>query len=155
MSRNANSQIPVTTPCVGICSTVFGDTVCRGCKRYADEIIEWNRFSQDEKQAVDARLQAHLMQILGDKVHIEDEQRFTDALIDNNIRYMKNRPSLCWVNDLLRTNVLEQQGFEPFGLVLAEEYAALSIAEFRDLIDNELLVLSEAHHQRFIQTGKA
>ncbi|MEM9624509.1 MAG: DUF1289 domain-containing protein, partial [Pseudomonadota bacterium] len=32
------------TPCVGICSTTYGDLVCRGCKRFAHEIVQWNAY---------------------------------------------------------------------------------------------------------------
>ena len=28
------------TPCVGICSTTYGDDVCRGCKRFSFEVIK-------------------------------------------------------------------------------------------------------------------
>lgn len=153
MSQANVRPSPVTTPCVGICSTVFGDVVCRGCKRYASEIIDWNGYSQDQKQAVDARLQAHLTQILADKIQIEDEQAFKFALEDHRIRYMKNRPAQCWVNDVLRTNVLEEHGFELFALTVADEFKALSVAQFRDLVDNELLALSQAHHERYMNAG--
>lgn len=46
------------TPCVGICSTTYGDLVCRGCKRFAHEIVGWNGFSDDQRRAVWLRLQA-------------------------------------------------------------------------------------------------
>ena len=44
------------TPCVGICSTTYGDLVCRGCKRFAHEIVQWNAFDADQRQAVRQRL---------------------------------------------------------------------------------------------------
>jgi hypothetical protein len=31
----------IKTPCVGLCSTVYGDLVCRGCKRFHHEVINW------------------------------------------------------------------------------------------------------------------
>ena len=39
------------TPCVGICSTTYGDDVCRGCKRFIHEVINWNSFKPEEKEA--------------------------------------------------------------------------------------------------------
>ncbi|MEJ2131069.1 MAG: DUF1289 domain-containing protein, partial [Gammaproteobacteria bacterium] len=47
---------PISTPCVGVCSTVYGDLVCRGCKRYAHEVIEWNRYEPQQKREVWRRL---------------------------------------------------------------------------------------------------
>ena len=36
------------TPCIGICSTVYGDEVCRGCKRTFTEVIDWNNLSEED-----------------------------------------------------------------------------------------------------------
>lgn len=44
------------TPCVGICSTTYGDLVCRGCKRFAHEIIQWNAFDDEQRELVWQRL---------------------------------------------------------------------------------------------------
>lgn len=44
------------TPCVGICSTTYGDLVCRGCKRFSHEIVQWNGFADDQQRLVWQRL---------------------------------------------------------------------------------------------------
>jgi hypothetical protein len=46
------------TPCIGICSTTYGDLVCRGCKRFAHEIVGWNGYDGAQRGAVWARLLA-------------------------------------------------------------------------------------------------
>lgn len=115
-----------------------------------DEIIAWNSYGDDEKRAVDARLSSHLLQIIGNKIELVDEQLLKDELDNNRIRYMKNREPLCWVNDLLRTNVIEECPFEDFGLRVKPAFVELSVSQLRDQIDNELLTLSKAHHERYI-----
>ncbi|MEK9650221.1 MAG: DUF1289 domain-containing protein, partial [Gammaproteobacteria bacterium] len=45
-----------TTPCLGICSTTYGDDVCRGCKRFVHEVINWTSYTEDEKVNVNSRL---------------------------------------------------------------------------------------------------
>jgi len=41
------------TPCVGICSTVYGDEICIGCMRTYKEVINWNvGLDEDEKQSI-------------------------------------------------------------------------------------------------------
>ena len=50
-----------TTPCLGICSTTYGDDVCKGCKRFVHEIISWPKYSQDERALVNDRLGDHLL----------------------------------------------------------------------------------------------
>ncbi len=52
------------TPCAGKCSTVFGDQVCRGCRRFSDEVIQWNRFSAAQKAAIWQRLDEQLDRIV-------------------------------------------------------------------------------------------
>lgn len=150
MNDQTAAVLPVQTPCIGICSTVFGDKVCRGCKRYMEEIVEWNAYSHEQKQAVDERLQSHLLQILSGRFIVQDVAKFERALQANNVRYIKARPPLCWVNDLLRTRVIEEQPLAAFGLALDSSVAALSLAKIRQDLDDELYTLSQAHYQRYI-----
>ena len=43
----------IKTPCLGICSTTsVGDVVCRGCKRYAFEVIDWNGYDDEAMAAM-------------------------------------------------------------------------------------------------------
>ena len=45
------------SPCVGICSsTNVGDEICIGCKRTAQEVIDWNTYSDFQKTAINLRL---------------------------------------------------------------------------------------------------
>ena len=54
---------PVRTPCVGICSTGIGDSVCRGCKRFAHEVIDWNAYSHEQRLIIAQRLESFLAQV--------------------------------------------------------------------------------------------
>ncbi|WP_251359842.1 DUF1289 domain-containing protein [Kangiella sp. TOML190] len=47
---------PTDSPCIGTCSTVLGDEVCRGCGRTFEEVLNWHTFSDDEKKAINLRL---------------------------------------------------------------------------------------------------
>jgi len=64
-----------SSPCIGVCSTVFGDDVCRGCKRFSHEVISWNTYSEQQKQAVLARLEKLLSQAVTDHLEVFDEER--------------------------------------------------------------------------------
>ncbi len=70
-------RIASLTPCAGRCSTVFGDLVCRGCRRFSHEVIHWNQYSAEQHAAVWNRLDAQLDQILvpmlphANLVHVE------------------------------------------------------------------------------------
>lgn len=46
------------SPCVGICSaTALGDEICIGCQRTFDEVRLWNTLTDEEKIAINKRLQ--------------------------------------------------------------------------------------------------
>ena len=61
---STDRRIASLTPCAGRCSTVFGDSVCRGCRRFNHEVIKWNTYSLEQQSAVWHRLDAQLDQIL-------------------------------------------------------------------------------------------
>jgi predicted Fe-S protein YdhL (DUF1289 family) len=52
------------SPCAGKCSTVFGDQVCRGCRRFSNEVIEWNRYPEEQKLLIWLRLDEQLDRIV-------------------------------------------------------------------------------------------
>ena len=62
----------VRTPCIGVCSTGIGDSVCRGCKRFDYEVIRWNSFDQSEKIAIDNRLSQLLAKVVSWRLEITD-----------------------------------------------------------------------------------
>jgi hypothetical protein len=43
-------------PCIAICSTSQGDSVCKGCGRTFDEVQRWTAMSPGEKRAVWRRI---------------------------------------------------------------------------------------------------
>ena len=44
------------SPCIGVCSTTYGDLVCRGCNRFAHEVVEWNGYDGDQRDVIWRRL---------------------------------------------------------------------------------------------------
>lgn len=50
------------SPCVGICSsTNVGDEICIGCKRTAQEVIDWNSYSDQQKIEINLRLKKEML----------------------------------------------------------------------------------------------
>ena len=72
----------IKSPCVGLCSTVYGDLVCRGCKRFHHEVVNWNRYGDEEKRAVLSRLEVLLAQVMMAKLEVFDQ-----ALLRSQRRY--------------------------------------------------------------------
>ncbi|RLA46482.1 MAG: DUF1289 domain-containing protein, partial [Gammaproteobacteria bacterium] len=62
----------LSTPCIGICSSGMGDDVCRGCKRFAYEVIDWNAYTEQERQLIKERLDNFLIKIITLKLQLVD-----------------------------------------------------------------------------------
>ena len=84
------------TPCVGICSTTYGDLVCRGCNRFAHEVVQWNGFADEQRELVWARLRelragavlchlrvvdAGLLTAMAQDLRVPDHTRLSQAIL--------------------------------------------------------------------------
>lgn len=49
-TRPENSNIK--SPCVGICTLDKETSICSGCFRHVDEIIDWTAYADEEKRTV-------------------------------------------------------------------------------------------------------
>lgn len=70
----------IETPCVGCCSTVFGEEVCRGCYRYTKEVLAWSQLSLQEKSLAMQRIvgdlsSAMLLYLVIDNMALLEQQR--------------------------------------------------------------------------------
>ena len=143
----------VKTPCIGICSTVFGDEVCRGCKRYQNEIIEWNSFNDSEKRSVLDRLETLKVQIMDPKIQVFDQKLLKEKLKHYKVRFVEDNNPLCWVFDLLRSGSESIQDPKDFGFDL-KGFGPTDLSELKKIMEDELFELSEAHYQRYFKVEK-
>ena len=143
----------VKTPCIGICSTVFGDEVCRGCKRFQHEIIQWNGYDDVAKRSVLNRLELLKVQIMESKIRITDEGLLKAQLLEFKIKFEEDNNSLCWVFDLLRSGSQSIVSPTDFGFELIDNSVS-NLSELKKLMEEELFKLSEAHYQRYFKTEK-
>ncbi len=147
--------IRVPTPCIGVCSTGIGDVVCRGCKRYAHEVIAWNSYSNEQKRLIHQRLDQLLSQIVAAKLRIFDADLLERQLQLQQISYSAFKSPWVWVFELLRAGATQIRDEREFGFVLEPGFRSLGLAALREQIDREFFVLSEAHYQRYIGVGAA
>ncbi|MDD1507558.1 DUF1289 domain-containing protein [Pseudomonas sp. CNPSo 3701] len=140
----------IKTPCIGLCSTVFGDTVCRGCKRFHHEVINWNGYSDEEKQSVWTRLEMLLVQVMTAKLEVFDEALLLKQLQQRQIRFLPQQSPYCWAYQLLARGARVITQLEAYGIVLLPEFRDWELPDLRDAIDREFFLLSEAHFERYI-----
>lgn len=70
----------IDTPCIGICSTVYGDEICRGCKRNFQEIIDWNGLNFSQREIIWERLNHLAKNIVLNRVEVADQNLFLKAI---------------------------------------------------------------------------
>ena len=138
----------IKTPCVGVCSTVFGDQVCRGCKRFQHEVIEWNGYSDSEKEIVWNRLESLKILIMKSKILIKDPILLKTKLDLYKISYYEKVDPYCWVFDLIKQASKSIEDIKEFGLKLIVDQPS-DLSKLKQLIEEELFALSEAHYQRY------
>ncbi len=141
----------VKTPCIGICSTTsLGDRVCRGCKRYAAEVIHWNSYDETAKGAVLARIEQLVVQLLDSRFQITAPDRLRAELRRQKIPFNPDLSAFCWLHNLLKKGLDGIDRLESCGVRLQPAHAASDLASLSAQIDEELLCLSEAHFDRYI-----
>ncbi|AQA18719.1 DUF1289 domain-containing protein [Halioglobus japonicus] len=143
-------QPPVKTPCIGVCSTGIGDSVCRGCKRFSHEVIHWNSYSQDQKRIVDERLADFLSQCVSNKLQVTDKALLKWQLEVQNVRFTEHHDEYCWLFSLLKAGAGQIETPQDFGFEVNLPWRETPLPVLRDQIDAEFLLLSQAHYDRYI-----
>lgn len=144
------SESSIKTPCVGLCSTVYGDVVCRGCKRFHHEIVQWNAFDDVAKRAVLRRLETLLAQVMMAKVDVFDPALLRQQLQTRQIRFAAGQSPYCWAYQLIARGARQIRQLEAYGVALLPEFRQWPLPQLRDAIDREFFLLSEAHYARYI-----
>jgi predicted Fe-S protein YdhL (DUF1289 family) len=135
-----------STPCLGICSTTYGDNVCKGCKRFVHEVINWNKYSILEKELVNTRLEDFKLTVLRDRLFVSNSDLLASKLNEKGINFNDALDPLTWIFDLLRAAGSQPLDLEQFGITL---HAPIDLEELKNQIYLEFLELSEAHYQRY------
>ena len=143
----------VKTPCVGICSTGIGDSVCRGCKRFAHEVIDWNAYSHEQRMIIAQRLENFLTQIVQNMISVIDEKRLLTQIKHQQIQFKPEQNPYCWVFDLLRAGASQIENLSMYGLALQPQWANTPLPLIRDNIDKDFYALSCAYYERYINPG--
>jgi len=141
---------PTRTPCIGICSTTsIGDAICRGCKRYAFEVIRWNTYNEVEKEAVLRRIEALSVQILKNHFHISSREALEAALQAYRIPLNPALSPYCWLHSLLQKAPLADIDPAACGFSLLASGQGSSLTQLASVVNEELLLLCEAHFDRY------
>ncbi len=134
------------TPCVGLCSTVYGDQVCRGCKRFSHEIVDWNRYSESQRAAVWLRLEQLLEQVIQARVELISAVKLEQALESRKVAVDVSMPLAMKVLRLVSR--LGDEPLESAGLRVRGEWGGMTTRQLRDEVDQTFFALSQAYYDR-------
>lgn len=143
---------PVKTPCIGVCSTGIGDAVCRGCKRFCHEVIDWNSYSLEQKRVIDERLSGFLSQCVSNKLRVTDKALVQWQLQVQQVEYPQHHDEYCWVYSLIKAGGSQITEPTDYGFEVDLDYREVPLSKLREIIDQEFYILSEAHYERYMRT---
>jgi len=135
------------TPCIGICSTTYGDEVCRGCKRFSYEIINWNSFSPEEKEAIWKRLEKLKTQIMSSRVKIFDSELMNEGIKKYRLRVKDDLNDSSKAFEIIKQVSESFEDLMDFGIELFNKEKSLK--DLKDDIEIELYTLSKAHYSKY------
>jgi len=144
-------QNRVATPCIGLCSTTYGDSVCKGCKRFAHEIVDWNRYEDEQKAIVIGRLTQLMLNVVNRYLLVTDADLLKHMLDSHSLRYRKDQPPECWAFDMFRQTRGRFAHLSDLGLAKLPEVKSLSHAELWEAMNQEYLAVSEGHYERYFR----
>ena len=139
--------MPVRTPCIGVCSTTYGDLVCRGCKRFAHEIVEWNGYSDDQRLLIRDRLERLKWESARLSIRVDDRVEVARTALALRI-------SLDQPIELVACEILKKTGMNPslLGIATLPDGGNASPTDFVRAVEGEFLRRSEAHYEHAFRT---
>lgn len=147
------------TPCVGICSTTYGDVVCRGCRRYLHEVIDWNRYTDAEKRLIWQRLDALVEQVLPASFRIDDAEKLRMQLSQHRIPFRDNASPWTWLYALLKATAKQLQQhpeeLHEFGISRIDR-SPLTLGQLREKLNADLHELAAAYYEKdFLRAARS
>lgn len=133
------------TPCVGICSTTYGDLVCRGCKRFSHEIVGWNGFTEAQRELVWSRLFTLLSEVAESHIVVTDPARLRRKAEEFGLPDADRLPDGALAFQLLR---LRPPDLAAVGVVPRARTPTPSVQDVVRTIDRDFFDRSTAHYER-------
>lgn len=130
------------TPCIGICSTIYGDDVCRGCKRTYQEVIDWNGYSPRQKADILQRLNQQGQQVLSQFFEVFDASRLQAKLSQHHISVHPAFSPSYWAYTLLREGADKIHDLSKYGIAANAPYAKFSPMALFQACDDALFSIA-------------
>lgn len=129
----------VSSPCVGLCSTTLGDSVCRGCQRSDADIAGWSGLTSEQRRARMHALDRLREQVAARFLRIVDAERLAAQMTRHRVRFRPEQPPLSRAIELLRVGRDRMRDLSRYGLEAQDVAAGWSIAELHERLSEALL----------------
>lgn len=131
----------------------MGDDVCRGCHRFAHEVVNWNSYPEEQRVVVFERLDSLLIKIVRSKLQLINIDELKRELLSCGIIFREHSDPHCWVYALLKKT--GGVGVVPsgWGFRLLPAFATTPLPEVYSALDDEFYRLCQAHYQRYLEPG--
>lgn len=139
----------IKTPCIGVCSTGIGDSVCRGCKRFAHEVIGWNGYSDEERQLIMRRIETLLSQVVENHIRVVDSAKLALQLEEQKVRIYPGLNIHCQAFEAIRTFGGKLKDLDWIGCEATLAYRHLPVSDIKKSMDDAFFQLSSAHYERY------
>ncbi len=143
------TESKVKTPCIGVCSTGIGDSVCRGCKRFAHEVIRWNGYSEAERRAIVERIEHLLVPLVQARVRVLDEALLKSSLLEQKVRVDHRWGIYTYVYEAIRTFGAQLSSLEAIGCELTADWQGCTVGELKTALEDDFYRISCAHYERY------
>ncbi len=137
------------TPCIGVCSTGIGDSVCRGCKRFAHEIIRWNGYDDVERDVILSRIEVLLDQIISSRIRVVDPDMLRKQARAHQLNCDLSSTDSWIVYEILRRLGKSLPSLGAIGCEALPPWNRLSTDELRAEVETSFYQISCAHYERF------
>ena len=124
--------------------------MCRGCKRFSHEIVDWNSYDDAQKETIWERLETFKKQVVGQIVRFKDQDRFQSAIEAQKIKEPEDYQAVYLLLQRLvrHSKTLSFAGLEnvsPDFEIMEEEIDSLLTLQ---QIDKEIVTRSRAFYER-------
>ena len=128
---------------MGICSTTYGDLVCRGCKRFAHEIVQWNGYEAQQQQQIWSRLQSLRDEVVEHTLSVIDTSAYDKQI---EAPHLQNFTAVEQRYELVRHLAIQNAPLSAGGLQAST--ATDDALTALQAIDSEIYRRSLAHYER-------
>jgi predicted Fe-S protein YdhL (DUF1289 family) len=142
------------TPCVGVCSTIYGDLICRGCFRHYQDVIDWNTFDATQKTTLLNALDALVTGVLAESIEIIDPALLQAKCAQYHIKIRLSWNPYTWIHALLRAGADKMNTPEKYGFRLKATHAGTPLPALLAHIDERIFANASSHLKNTEGCGK-